>query len=118
MLPQRLSIPRTLHAPHHLDVEVASTVRSLAADPENSGRVPVFAPFSAARVRVLCRNWCRVHPGAAASTAGSVMSGSARGLVMSVNISSARLYDSRARPDTGSAAGASQLWLPALSQVM
>jgi predicted nucleic acid-binding protein len=27
----RLSVPRTLHAPHHLDVEVASTVRGLAA---------------------------------------------------------------------------------------
>ena len=31
MLRQRLSTPRTLHAPHHLDVEVASTVRGLAA---------------------------------------------------------------------------------------
>jgi len=31
MLRQRLSAPRTLHAPHHLDVEVASTVRGLAA---------------------------------------------------------------------------------------
>jgi predicted nucleic acid-binding protein len=30
-LRQRLSAPRTLHAPHHLDVEVASTVRGLAA---------------------------------------------------------------------------------------
>ena len=28
---QRLSAPRTLHAPHHLDVEVAATVRGLAA---------------------------------------------------------------------------------------
>lgn len=31
LLRQRLSEPRTLHAPHHLDVEVASTVRGLAA---------------------------------------------------------------------------------------
>ena len=31
VLRQRLSAPRTLHAPHHLDVEVASTVRGLAA---------------------------------------------------------------------------------------
>ena len=31
MLRQRLSAPRTLHAPHHLDVEVASTIRGLAA---------------------------------------------------------------------------------------
>ena len=31
LLRQRLSAPRTLHAPHHLDVEVASTVRGLAA---------------------------------------------------------------------------------------
>ena len=30
VLRQRLSAPRTLHAPHHLDVEVASTVRGLA----------------------------------------------------------------------------------------
>jgi predicted nucleic acid-binding protein len=30
LLRQRLSAPRTLHAPHHLDVEVASTVRGLA----------------------------------------------------------------------------------------
>jgi hypothetical protein len=27
VLRQRLSAPRTLHAPHHLDVEVAATVR-------------------------------------------------------------------------------------------
>ena len=32
LLRQRLSAPRTLHAPHHLDAEVASTVRGLAAD--------------------------------------------------------------------------------------
>jgi predicted nucleic acid-binding protein len=31
VLRQRLSEPRTPHAPHHLDVEVASTVRGLAA---------------------------------------------------------------------------------------
>jgi predicted nucleic acid-binding protein len=31
VLRQRLSAPRTLHAPHHLDVEVAATVRGLAA---------------------------------------------------------------------------------------
>jgi predicted nucleic acid-binding protein len=31
LLRQRLSAPRSLHAPHHLDVEVASTVRGLAA---------------------------------------------------------------------------------------
>jgi hypothetical protein len=31
VLRQRLSAPRTLHAPHHLDVEVASSVRGLAA---------------------------------------------------------------------------------------
>ena len=31
VLRQRLSAPRTLHAPHHLDVEVASTVRGLSA---------------------------------------------------------------------------------------
>jgi len=31
VLRQRLSAPRALHAPHHLDVEVASTVRGLAA---------------------------------------------------------------------------------------
>ena len=31
VLRQRLSVPRTLHAPHHLDVEIASTVRGLAA---------------------------------------------------------------------------------------
>ena len=31
MLRQRLSAPRALHAPHHLDVEVAATVRGLAA---------------------------------------------------------------------------------------
>jgi predicted nucleic acid-binding protein len=31
VLRQQLSAPRTLHAPHHLDVEVASTVRGLAA---------------------------------------------------------------------------------------
>jgi predicted nucleic acid-binding protein len=31
LLRRRLSVPRTLHAPHHLDVEVASTVRGLAA---------------------------------------------------------------------------------------
>jgi predicted nucleic acid-binding protein len=31
LLRQRLAAPRTLHAPHHLDVEVASTVRGLAA---------------------------------------------------------------------------------------
>jgi hypothetical protein len=31
VLRQRLSAPRTLHAPHPLDVEVASTVRGLAA---------------------------------------------------------------------------------------
>ena len=31
VLRQRLSAPRTLHAPHHLDVEIASTVRGLAA---------------------------------------------------------------------------------------
>jgi predicted nucleic acid-binding protein len=30
LLRQRLSAPRALHAPHHLDVEVASTVRGLA----------------------------------------------------------------------------------------
>lgn len=32
VLRQRLSAPRTLHAPHHLDVEVASTARGLAAE--------------------------------------------------------------------------------------
>ena len=31
VLRQHLSAPRTLHAPHHLDVEVASAVRGLAA---------------------------------------------------------------------------------------
>ncbi len=31
VLRQRLSAPRALHAPHHLDVEVAATVRGLAA---------------------------------------------------------------------------------------
>ena len=31
VLRQRLSAPRTLHAPHHIDVEVAATVRGLAA---------------------------------------------------------------------------------------
>ena len=31
VLRERLSAPRTLHAPHHLDVEIASTVRGLAA---------------------------------------------------------------------------------------
>ena len=31
VLRKRLSAPRTLHAPHHLDVEVAATVRGLAA---------------------------------------------------------------------------------------
>lgn len=31
LLRQRLSAPRTLHAPHHLDAEVAATVRGLAA---------------------------------------------------------------------------------------
>jgi predicted nucleic acid-binding protein len=31
VLRQRLSAPRTLRAPHHLDVELASTVRGLAA---------------------------------------------------------------------------------------
>jgi predicted nucleic acid-binding protein len=31
VLRRRLSAPRTLHAPHHLDVEVAATVRGLAA---------------------------------------------------------------------------------------
>jgi predicted nucleic acid-binding protein len=31
VLRQRLSAPRALHAPHHLDVEVASAVRGLAA---------------------------------------------------------------------------------------
>jgi predicted nucleic acid-binding protein len=31
LLRQRLSAPRTLHAPHHLDAEIASTVRGLAA---------------------------------------------------------------------------------------
>ena len=31
LLRQRLSAPRTLHAPHHLDVEVAPAVRGLAA---------------------------------------------------------------------------------------
>jgi predicted nucleic acid-binding protein len=31
LLRRRLSAPRTLHAPHHLDVEVASAVRGLAA---------------------------------------------------------------------------------------
>jgi predicted nucleic acid-binding protein len=31
LLRQRLSAPRALNAPHHLDVEVASTVRGLAA---------------------------------------------------------------------------------------
>ena len=30
VLRQRLSAPRTLHAPHHLDVEIAATVRGLA----------------------------------------------------------------------------------------
>ena len=31
VLRQRLSAPRALHAPHHLDVEVAATVQGLAA---------------------------------------------------------------------------------------
>jgi predicted nucleic acid-binding protein len=31
VLRQRLSAPRSLHSPHHLDVEVASVVRGLAA---------------------------------------------------------------------------------------
>ena len=31
VLRQRLSAPRALHAPHHLDVEIVSTVRGLAA---------------------------------------------------------------------------------------
>jgi predicted nucleic acid-binding protein len=31
VLRQRLSVPRTLHAAHHLDVEIASTVRGPAA---------------------------------------------------------------------------------------
>ena len=31
VLRRRLSAPRTLHAPHHLDAEIAATVRGLAA---------------------------------------------------------------------------------------
>jgi predicted nucleic acid-binding protein len=31
VLRRRLSAPRALHAPHHLDVEIAATVRGLAA---------------------------------------------------------------------------------------
>ena len=41
VLRQRLSAPRTLHAPHHLDVEVASAVRGLAAG-KKIWSVPAF----------------------------------------------------------------------------
>ena len=38
VLRRRLSAPRTLHAPHHLDAEIASTVRGLAARRKISDR--------------------------------------------------------------------------------
>jgi predicted nucleic acid-binding protein len=52
LLRQRLSVPRTLHAPHHLDVEVASAVRGLAAGKEISHRrgEQMLADYSRLRI--------------------------------------------------------------------
>jgi hypothetical protein len=41
VLRQRLSAPRTLHAPHHLDVEVTATVRGLAAGKKPAATMPL-----------------------------------------------------------------------------
>jgi predicted nucleic acid-binding protein len=52
VLRQRLSTPRTLHAPHHLDVEVASTVRGLAAGKKIADRrgEQMLADYSRLRI--------------------------------------------------------------------
>jgi predicted nucleic acid-binding protein len=52
VLRQQLSAPRTLHAPHHLDVEVASTVRGLAAGQKITDRrgEQMLADYSRLRI--------------------------------------------------------------------
>jgi predicted nucleic acid-binding protein len=51
VLRQRLSATRTLHAPHHLDVEVAATVRELAAGKKITGRgEQMLADYSRLRI--------------------------------------------------------------------
>ena len=63
VLRQRLSAPRTLHAPHHLDVEVASTVRGLGAGQKITDHRGEQMLADAPSDRALC--WCRSVTGAA-----------------------------------------------------
>jgi predicted nucleic acid-binding protein len=55
VLRRRLSAPRTLHAPHHLDVEVASTVRGLAAGKKVTDRRGAQMLADYARLRITRR---------------------------------------------------------------
>lgn len=62
VLRQRLSAPRTLHAPHHLDVEVASTVRGLAAGKKVTDRRGAQMLADYARLRITRHPVWPYHP--------------------------------------------------------
>jgi predicted nucleic acid-binding protein len=62
VLRQRLSAPRALHAPHHLDVEVASTVRGLAAGQKISDRRAEQMLADYARLRITRHPVWPYHP--------------------------------------------------------
>ena len=62
LLRQRLSAPRTLHAPHHLDVEVASTVRGLAAGKKISEHRGELMLADYARLRITRHPVWPYHP--------------------------------------------------------
>lgn len=62
LLRQRLSAPRTLHAPHHLDVEVASTVRGLAAGKKVTDRRGAQMLADYARLRITRHPVWPYHP--------------------------------------------------------
>lgn len=62
LLRQRLSAPRTLHAPHHLDVEVASTVRGLTAGRKISSNRAARMLADYARLRITRHPVWPYHP--------------------------------------------------------
>jgi predicted nucleic acid-binding protein len=62
VLRKRLSTPRTLHAPHHLDVEVAATVRGLAAGKKITGHRGEQMLADYARLRITRHPVWPCHP--------------------------------------------------------
>lgn len=62
VLRQRLSAPRALHAPHHLDTEVASAIRGLAAGKKITGHRGEQMLADYARLRITRHPVWPYHP--------------------------------------------------------